>query len=112
MRHALLCLLIVVAAGCAATVRAAPEAEAAPEEPPKEVDELEHMQLTAETFDEEIKKHDLSAVFFYAPWCGHCKRAKPEWIKAEEILKAGAEAHPGFAELVLVPDRFASCIDK
>ena len=90
MRHALLCLLIVVAAGCAATVRAAPEAEAAPaaEEPPKEVDELEHMQLTAETFDEEIKKHDLSAVFFYAPWCGHCKRAKPEWIKAEEILKA------------------------
>merc|ERR1711959_685280 len=88
MRHALLCLLIVVAAGCAATVRAAPEAEAAPEEPPKEVDELEHMQLTAENFDEEIKKHDLSAVFFYAPWCGHCKRAKPEWIKAEEILKA------------------------
>ena len=57
---------------------------------PKPEDEwaaFKELSLTHENFDEEIAKHDMSAVFFYAPWCGHCKHAKPEWVKAKVLLE-------------------------
>merc|ERR1711981_257505 len=67
-----------------ASVRAAPEAEA--EKPVNEWEAIEAMQLDVDTFEEEIAKHDISAVFFYAPWCGHCKNAKPHWAAAKDKL--------------------------
>jgi len=41
------------------------------------------LTLTSENFDEEILKSPLaSAVAFAAPWCGHCKKLRPDWEEA------------------------------
>lgn len=39
-------------------------------------------QNTREFFD----SGDGKLVFYYADWCGHCKQAKPEFVKAKETL--------------------------
>ena len=43
--------------------------------------------LTNVTFDKAIAKYEHILVMFYAPWCGHCKKFKPELEKAAAILR-------------------------
>jgi len=44
------------------------------------------IELTDSGFDSELENHETSLVMFYAPWCGHCKRLKPEFDKASKDL--------------------------
>uniref|UniRef100_A0A7S4RFU2 Thioredoxin domain-containing protein n=1 Tax=Alexandrium monilatum TaxID=311494 RepID=A0A7S4RFU2_9DINO len=45
------------------------------------------LELTDATFESAVEFHPLLLVLFYAPWCGHSQRLKPEFEKAAEVLK-------------------------
>jgi len=50
-----------------------------------ELDDEGHHALAIKTekeFNEDLRKHHLSFVNFYAPWCHWCQRLKPHWESA------------------------------
>jgi len=51
--------------------------------------EIDH--LTGETFDQHLKQHKNLLVMFYAPWCGHCKKMKPEYAEAAKRVNTANE---------------------
>ena len=49
---------------------------------------LQVNHLTDANFKSSIKKKRHCLVMFYAPWCGHCKAAKPEYTATAEAFSA------------------------
>ncbi|CAG0879088.1 unnamed protein product [Darwinula stevensoni] len=45
------------------------------------------VQLSDDNFEHKLKRVDNALVMFFAPWCGHCKKLKPEFEEAAKILK-------------------------
>ncbi|CAG9857417.1 unnamed protein product [Phyllotreta striolata] len=76
-----------------------------PAEPPRRLKEPEWSEtdndvvhLTSTSFDPVIKEEASALVMFYAPWCGHCKRMKPEYEAAAARMKS--EGVPGMLAAV------------
>ena len=46
--------------------------------------------LSRDTFAHFVMPKDVVLVEFYAPWCGHCKRMKPDFQAAAAELKGQA----------------------
>ena len=43
--------------------------------------------LNEDNFDDLVTNNEFPwMVLFYAPWCGHCKKVKPDWFKLGEAL--------------------------
>ena len=47
----------------------------------------EVVHLTDDTFHDFVSGHGSVLVMFYAPWCGHCKKAKPQFVAAAAKMK-------------------------
>jgi len=43
--------------------------------------------LTEKNYDDAVKEFKYMLVYFYAPWCGHCKAFGPEFVKGGQLLK-------------------------
>uniref|UniRef100_A0A8C4Q781 Protein disulfide isomerase family A, member 5 n=1 Tax=Eptatretus burgeri TaxID=7764 RepID=A0A8C4Q781_EPTBU len=63
------------------------------EVPWNEQDSAVH-HLTDVSFQAFVDEHPSTMIMFYAPWCGHCKKMKPEFEEAAAILNT-QDGSPG-----------------
>jgi len=63
-----------------------PESEPKTEESQWSEEPSEVLHLTDQNFDKVLSLEPSVLVMFYAPWCGHCKRAKPHFVSAAKKL--------------------------
>ncbi|EDS42910.1 disulfide isomerase [Culex quinquefasciatus] len=49
--------------------------------------EADVLDLTDADFASRVAETETTLVMFYAPWCGHCKKLKPEYAKAAELVR-------------------------
>jgi len=66
-----------------------------PPPPPPEKDwadeETDVVHLSEDDFASFLKKKKHTLVIFYAPWCGHCKRAKPHFTEAAAKMRENSK---------------------
>lgn len=76
----------------AETAEAKPAKPDKPAELPWSEEDRNVFHLTENTFDEFIQTHSSALVMFYAPWCPHCKKVKPEYSKVAKQVNIENEA--------------------
>ena len=64
--------------------------------------------LTAKNYAAAVEEFEYLLVYFYAPWCGHCKALGPEFVKAGQMLR---EAGNTFVRLAQVSTNIIKSID-
>ncbi|CAG0899246.1 unnamed protein product, partial [Cyprideis torosa] len=72
---------------------AAPTKAPGGQEPAWSEEPSEVVHLTEATFNEFVQSNPSVLVMFYAPWCGHCKKMKPQFVEAAAAMKS--EGIPG-----------------
>ncbi|XP_018565314.1 protein disulfide-isomerase A5 [Anoplophora glabripennis] len=72
-----------------------PELVSGPAPPPKETWTVDPsiLHLNDDNFKQQVKKRKVVLVMFYAPWCGHCKKMKPDYMMAAKELHAAGFQH-------------------